>query len=272
MIELTPPDILVAAVLDGLAVGPRVTKVKNHTVSLVDGENQYKIFGAAGSFMSMPLRHPNIPAADDDHLKYAYDAMKVKGKAARALWNIIENSTPHHRCSLCMATQVFGLDHHLPQKECARFSIVPVNLVPVCTRCNNTMSATIVTRADTEPLHPYYDRLGGFDWIGAKIVHQQTAPIVFSVDAPTRWTALLTKRVENHFQSLGLNEVWSISAAALLSSIRSMLRKSDPAAARELLLGMADSYEDGGVEPWLASALRAWAGSDWFYAHELKRP
>lgn len=263
MIELPPPPFGVTTVISALAVGPNIARVITVRAALIEGEDAYLDAGATGTISLLDKRHADIVETEDEYIRYAYTQLRDKRSRARALYNFIEASTPYRKCSLCGDGTVFSLDHHLPQDEFARFAIVPANLVPVCARCNTIKSNYATTVADRAPLHPYFDRLGAFDWVTGVVVEDPEAPIRFELVRPARWDDTLHARVQQHFLTHVLSEVWSTSASAQLASQRRNLRGLGEAEVSSELRKAAQGFLEGPF-PWVGVAMNAWADSAWF--------
>lgn len=86
---------------------------------------------------------------------YFYDGKIVKGKIDN-IYNILlqnENST----CPICGA-HADTLDHVLPKTKYTQYAITPINLVPLCGRCNRKKGETIYSKNVGEVVfHPYFN-------------------------------------------------------------------------------------------------------------------
>lgn len=60
-------------------------------------------------------------------------------------------------CPMCGYGQVLTLDHYLPKDAYPEFSILPLNLVPACSDCNNFKSNFIRSTEGARFIHPYFD-------------------------------------------------------------------------------------------------------------------
>ena len=97
-----------------------------------------------------------------------------------------------------------SLDHFLPKSWFPVFSVLPSNLVPACTTCNNGMGSRFPTDAFDQPLHPYYDAAHFFDekWTTAKVVEQNPPTVNFDVNPPDAWSEQDKNRVLKHFENV----------------------------------------------------------------------
>lgn len=95
-----------------------------------------------------------------------------QGTAQRAVLDALND----HELTCCPACGELGrpntLDHYLPKGKYPHFSIVPVNLTPMCDRCQKEKGVkTHGPRAPRFFLHPYYD-----DFIQQQVIHIAIEP------------------------------------------------------------------------------------------------
>ena len=208
----------------------------------------------------------NVTAAE---LKNVYTARMVpKDSAGREMYDKLKNSVPLGICPLCNHKPVEVLDHYLPKAHFPRLSVTPINLVPTCTDCNNTLSDKGITTIEETKLHPYYDELGNEVWLKAKVIKGSPAAISFFVQSPASWSEILSKRVHNYFGKLSLGKLYSIQAAVSLSDLDFLLRdKYDhlgKEGVREYLINEGKSRELSDPNSWRSAFYKAIAADDWF--------
>jgi hypothetical protein len=194
--------------------------------------------------------------------------MAKMGAPGRDIYDEIFASSPQGRCPLCTQRSVATLDHHLPKAHFPALAVAPLNLIPACSDCNKAKLASVPTRAEEVPLHPYYDDLGDEVWLRAMVVERQPTALRFRVVTPAAWTAVLSARVENHFRALGLAALYASEAAEELINFRHqlhMLQDADPeSGVRDELTRRANSCALGRPNGWRAATYRAWSESEWF--------
>lgn len=268
MRPLKTPPFGVAEVIDSFGTGRTIRRVTALKAQVVAGEQDYLEVSRRQEWVTLSTRAPAIPTTEDAALRYAYTRMVDKEEAARSFYNVIESLAPNKKCPLCLERTTAALDHYLPKKHFARFAVVPANLVPICDACNDVKLSNLVTDPLLQPLHPYFDDLGGMEWLAGDFDKGPQAPMVYRPERQVGWSNVLFSRVEHHFTSLGLNELWSASSGAWLSAnrfnLRKMYRDGDETTVRDALQDAADSYDDDGSQPWIPIAMRAWARSRWF--------
>nr|MBL0691923.1 hypothetical protein [SAR324 cluster bacterium] len=69
-------------------------------------------------------------------LQKLYSDKMVKG-VARPIYEYILAESKSKGCCFCSYAEATEIDHFLPKSKFSEFSIAPINLVPVCNRCNN---------------------------------------------------------------------------------------------------------------------------------------
>lgn len=204
---------------------------------------------------------------------YTY-RMVPKKSPGRPLYDKILNSPAHGTCPLCGQRTVTTLDHHLPKSEYPALSVVPINLVPSCKDCNTIKLSGIPLSSDTETIHPYFDNIEDDKWLCAKVVKQNSVNLLFEVCPPDYWDPLLTRRVENHFKTFQLAQLYSAHAAVELNNIRFLLSNLFEQAGSEqvhaLLETSAKSREEEHMNSWQSAMYRSLANSQWFYSQGIK--
>ncbi|MEV5205306.1 hypothetical protein [Streptomyces sp. NPDC053720] len=83
-----------------------------------------------------------------------------KDHPARDVYEALKGGTDEGLCPLCAHRDAETLDYQLPKSKYPLLSVVPVNLVPACHRCNANKSDADLKTASEQTLHPYFDDLG----------------------------------------------------------------------------------------------------------------
>lgn len=262
------PALTTGSVLSRCGSGPRIGRVTALRQQLMLGEELLLThLRPPFSAWSVPKNPLQLTTAELADVSWAYDnKMGFKEGPARAAYDVIRGAS--HYCPICLARTVEALDHYLPREVYPELSITPGNLVPICSDCNTAKLAKVATGPTDQFLHPYFDDLGGDEWIFSSVQEVRPATVLYSVRALPHWDSTLVARVQAHFSRFRLGELWAISAGTLLSSLRGLFEReylrAGVAGVRAFISDEAASYWAGGAEPWRASALDAWARSDWF--------
>ncbi|MDX3838960.1 HNH endonuclease family protein [Streptomyces europaeiscabiei] len=129
-------------------------------------------------------------------------------------------AAPDDRCPLCRQGRVYQLDHFLPKTVFPILCVDPLNLVPVCERCNLKKGNRRPDRQETTFLHPYLDRIPHDRWLDARTSHGgETVRLEFFVNPPAAWDATLTARVTYHFEVLELGTRYATDANRVITDL-----------------------------------------------------
>lgn len=224
-----------------------------------------------------------IKGKPDDHvdreeLKATYKSRMVPGKSpGHHVYNQLKSVPRHGICPLCGQRLVETLDHQLPKSHFPLLAVSPTNLVPACSSCNWIKSSTVPERPEEQTLNPYFDDVSSHQWVFATVNESETAPpsIRYYVKAPAEWNRVLAARIDLHFRTFGLADLYGAHAAQEISGMRFFLGNLDSRAMSHYLGGMAESIaannETGGLNHWRRVMYQALASSSWFVAGGYKR-
>jgi hypothetical protein len=204
----------------------------------------------------------------DELVKVYDDRMANVLGPGRQFYEQLRSSAPNDECPFCSHGVVKSLDHYLPKRQYPILAVVPVNLVPSCMDCNKRKLATAPRSAEECLLHPYYDDVENDTWLNATV--QQTSPpaLSFYVQRPAGWNDLIFRRLEYHFGTLGLADLYSTQAARLVSEIKVQIQRLFDAgganAVREHLIESALSRRAVNMNSWQFATFNALSLSDWY--------
>ncbi|MEV6012011.1 HNH endonuclease signature motif containing protein [Streptomyces sp. NPDC051976] len=211
------------------------------------------------------FRTPGI--APGDFVKWAYkNGMCSAG--GRDIYDQIMDAPEDERCPMCGHGEVAQLDHVMPKIKFPALCVDPLNLVPICERCNYAKGQVSPSSAETTPLHPYLDQIDTEGWLDAEIVPNHQGQLTYFVAAPPDWDETLTSRVHHHFALFELAKRYSVQANRTLKSIKQSLQdqleRAGEDAVRAYLLDAAASRLKHDPNSWDGVAHRAWAADDGF--------
>lgn len=195
--------------------------------------------------------------------------MARKKSPGRDFYDQILASAPLGICPLCGQRTVSTIDHYLDKAKYPQFVVTPINLVPACKDCNFIKSTfPVPVSSEKETMHPYFDNIENERWLSCKIAEQPGVPTTFFVDSPPAWTPLLTNRVKQHFEVLGLKSLYSTHAAVELTNIKTSVVQAFQAggevAVRAHLAREAHSRTVSHVNSWQTALYNALRDSIWF--------
>ncbi|WP_306971720.1 HNH endonuclease [Streptomyces canus] len=200
--------------------------------------------------------------APGDFVKWAYKNGMCSG-GGRDIYDEILDAPEDERCPMCGQGEVKQLDHVMPKMKYPALCVDPLNLVPICERCNYVKGQASPTSVDTTPLHPYVDQVDTESWLDAKVVPNRQGQLKYYVAAPPGWDDSLTARVHHHFALFELAKRYSVHANRTLKSIKYSLQeqvdRAGEDAVRAYLLDAAVSRLQHDPNSWDGVAHRAWA-------------
>lgn len=182
--------------------------------------------------------------ADDAFVDWAYEnGMQTVG--GRVIRDELMAAPPNERCPLCRQGTVRQLDHFMPKSHFPVLCVDPLNLVPVCERCNLIKGNKRPDSAENTLLHPYLDRISHEGWLDAQSIHDSgTVRLRFFVNPPASWDATLIARVENHFRLFELGKRYAIEANRAISDVTySVERQRKRGGARMVRVYLEDEAE-----------------------------
>jgi hypothetical protein len=111
-------------------------------------------------------------------------------------------------CPLCARGSAASLDHYLPQKQYPEFSVLVLNLVPCCERCNR-LKGDLVKRVDgARFLHAYFDELPDEEILIANVDTDPSVFVSFSIKLTPALTLEQYNNLEYHFSTLQLDSYY----------------------------------------------------------------
>lgn len=155
---------------------------------------------------------------DKKDMRYLYESRfrDARDKVGDYYDNILRLAK-HDMCPYCGAHIVNTIDHYLPQSNYPQFSVTPINLIPSCSRCNTAKKEYYPVDYEGEIFHPYYDYVGDFIWLKAKMVikinpYDTIISFIFVADPPVVINPRLRERVKKSFEILELNDTFKSNA------------------------------------------------------------
>ncbi len=148
-----------------------------------------------------------------------YDEKMVGGKThARNIYDKILANSIQFGCCFCTYEDPTELDHFLPKTGFPEFSVLPLNLVPSCHRCNKAKDTHEPTSLSDSFIHPYFETLTeDILWLEAAADYSNEIPVIefFITD---KLSTAQKERFEFQFEKLDLGNRYSRQAAREISS------------------------------------------------------
>lgn len=200
--------------------------------------------------------------------------MVPASRPARAFYDQLINTAPLGKCPLCGFGQVTTLDHFMSKAYYPYFSVLPINLVPVCGDCNKKKASSKL-EAHTQASHPYFEEaeVETEKWLYACVAETLPATATFSVVCPPHWSENLCGRVRNHFQDLRLASRFAIEAASEMAALSDFLGVLGTSARiGEHLALVAQSERMHRTNSWRAALYEGLSQSAWYQEGGYRRP
>ncbi len=230
----------------------------------------YELKANAGNLHLIPTAILVGGCVTKDEMAEVYkQQMRGKKKPGRAIYDQIKLLPKGDRCPYCDQRSVTSLDHILPMAHYPAFAVAPDNLVGACIDCNGAKRTTVPTAPQNAILHPYFDDVNQDQWLKARVVQQNPCALVFRVEPPASWSAILTFRVRHQFNLLGLSSLYSNEAASEISDIRYNLQThfdvGGAGAVQDELMRQWRSRHANRLNSWRTATYEALAHDAWFH-------
>ncbi|MFJ9871515.1 HNH endonuclease signature motif containing protein [[Kitasatospora] papulosa] len=175
---------------------------------------------SANALHDLDEKHFSIPEIDTkDFYTWVY-GNGMSTTAGRKIRGRLMAAPPNERCPMCRQGTVYQLDHFLPKTLFPALCVDPLNLVPMCERCNLIKGNRRPDQRENTLLHPYLDRMSHERWLDARTVHEDEAVrLEFFVTPPATWGAALTARVTHHFELFGLGHRYAVAANRVVGDV-----------------------------------------------------
>ncbi|MEV0021793.1 hypothetical protein AB0H45_06110 [Streptomyces atroolivaceus] len=187
------------------------------------------------------------------------------------------------KCPLCGVGSVRQVDHHLPKSKFPYLAVAPMNLVPICSDCNYAKGEIYPHTYSRQTLHPYFDDIDDERWLFANLVtfsesgepytaEPDDSPpdwrVEFFVIPPAGWDDGLSKRVEYHFRTFNLADLYEDQTADELTGIEVSMAEAyhagGPADVQELLRSMTRSRRKIANNTWMVALYEGLAMNIWY--------
>ncbi|RJL03428.1 HNH endonuclease [Paracoccus aestuarii] len=192
----------------------------------------------------------------------------------RRYYNSIKSVKKTYRCPFCGWAQIKQVDHFVPKQIYFRLSVVPQNLVPICSDCNKAKGEYHGETKERALFHPYYDPIPTGAWLSAEISVGASVAVTYSIDRAAV-DQLSGHRLDNQFRKLEIFEAYEDLASHHLVSLRDSLlavvEDSGVVVLYSHIEGLRDQAltEAGGVQTnWKVTLYNAMLGCNEFMTSE----
>lgn len=194
-----------------------------------------------------------------------------KGSATYRFYLKIKEA--QHICPYCNMTARFAkeLDHYLPKSVFPSLSVSPVNLVPICSDCNNLKKDHYSVNRNEMIIHPYFDDFAtrSFDFIKCTIIEKKPIGFIFSIEKLDDWNDCVFNRVVKHFQILKLEDLYRTdfesTFEAYVYELKDIYQNDNINGVKIAIERRMNSYRESKTFPWHYAGFKALLNSKWFF-------
>ncbi len=280
MKRLPLPEFDVKQVIElctsGITIHERAQALMDALPTIQQAETTYLNLAPIGDLYTIPSSNCVTPQLTGDLMGTVYKSHFMRaGSPSRGLYDAIRVAPAYNLCPLCGQRTVASIDHYLPQSLHPIFNLTPANLVPACSDCNKNKLAKLAKSAEQQTLHPYFDDLGNDRWLIADIRETVPPSIAYRVRPAQAWTVVFARRVQHHFEVMGLAELYAAQAASELADISFGLlqvgQTGAGTAVRSHLRGEFASRYARDANSWKTALYEGLGASDWFCNEGYRR-
>ncbi len=234
MIQLPIPNIDYAEMIDELEFSMQACEKKNR---LSQSKKELSDLQSSYENLLTSLLPPIADNKNDNvvgtltgkNLKWLYTQKLQKSKYYKQIRKQAKV------CPFCLnMDRPKTLDHVLPKSVYFEYSILPLNLVPMCRDCNSGGKGTSrPDNLDEMTIHPYMDASCFFEdqWVQVRFTTvEDVNTIQYYVEPPVEWSERNKLRAKNFFYGMNLHEIFLDRAnheiANLKASVIAMRNKN----------------------------------------------
>lgn len=129
-------------------------------------------------------------------------------------------------CPICDGRMSNTIDHYLPKEIFYPFIITPINLIPLCTDCNNSKRKYFNNEKDVAPFHPYFEDYDFKNYV--EVNFQINDRIEIRVIIKEGDDDLLRRYKKNYYEIYKLDHQYDILAATVFNEfLESLVDKKE---------------------------------------------
>ena len=272
--EINAADTLLASTT-GMTRTVRKALILGATEDILKAESEYAEAAENGDLLELThLKDTEIVSLLRDALVHAYDDGLVQSTAGRILYDRLRAAAPDARCPMCGHGDVDTIDHYLPKRMFPCLALVPLNLIPCCSKCNHGKGDKLPKSSTEQPLHPYFDDLGNDRWLFARVIESEPARTEFFIRHPAAWSADLAARADFHFRDFKIAGRYANQAARRMNGMRrrlvDLLEVDGAQGVRDHLSAEAESQALAHPNTWETALFFGLAESLWYTAGGMR--
>ncbi|TDM48748.1 hypothetical protein ETI06_09755 [Macrococcoides goetzii] len=201
-------------------------------------------------------------------IKMYENKFSKKGQTARNYYDKILSYNKSEICPYCKTAKANNLDHYLPKSKYPSLAINPLNLLPICFKCNDDKGTVVGSL-----VHLYYDNIQSINWLKCKLFRCKPLKLEFYVDKSEFEDTELFQKVNNTFERYNISSTYnSLAIDELLDSFHSFKRIANVDGYSVLKSDLKEIIKHAhNKNTWKYSLYNEISGeNDWFYNHLMK--
>jgi hypothetical protein len=259
MHNLPAPSLTFAIVYNdcvGRILEPARTALSGEAHAISIAATNYTSLAASAQLFSLPSHVENGDSNSDNHVKLYENHLRRKESDCRKYYNELISPKRTYRCPYCGWAQIKQLDHFLPKRRFFRFSVLPANLVPICSDCNKSKDEHYGVSFESSLFHPYYEPVPAGKWLNVTLSLTGGLSVFYDIVDTTVGHAIGI-RLTNQFTTLeifdGYQDLASNHLVSIRESLEDVLLQGGPEALRTHLGGLRNQAltdSGGDVNNW----------------------
>lgn len=206
-------------------------------------------------------------------LQHCYDVATIPLKKLKER---IDSTQSEARCQYCGIDETSTLDHYLPKTRFPEFSMLAINLIPSCSRCNLLKGDRWLLDGKRSVLNLYFDTIPLDRFLFAKIDFLMDSPRMdFFLQKPDSVSTALFQIIRVHFDTLNLSSRFRRLINEIFSEVTIEIRNAVSVDDKLILSLLADKAVNQasvyGVNNWRSAAWHAIAESPKFVSYTRRK-
>lgn len=202
---------------------PTKTHLSHIKTDITHADSQYQDCGEKNLLKTMTPITLNTPQKDS--LKKCY---KNKTTLIDLIINEIRSAQDVFHdmyCPFCGFHNPIEIDHYLPIAEFPEFSFIPINLIPICPKCNKAKSNSWIENDERLFLNKYFDddNLDEFLKCKPQIIDENNITFEYCLDYVKLARISKGDIIKTHYEKLNIMTIYKDNSNGIMSELDASL-------------------------------------------------